>query len=104
MTIGWTEERRQKQIERIRHNRPWEQSTGPRTAGGKARSRGNARKHGLYDYKTRELREALKLQRESLKALTKALKLQYAHKDLWNEVKKKAAKSKRNPPTPRKNA
>jgi hypothetical protein len=95
MTKGWTEERRQKQAERIRQNRPWEKSTGPRSAAGKARSRNNSRKHGLYDYQTREMRAALKLQRESLKALIKAFKLQYGYNEIWNELKKNSAKSKR---------
>ena len=42
----WTEGRRKKQAEAIRRNKPWEKSTGPRTKGGKARSRLNAVKHG----------------------------------------------------------
>lgn len=34
---GWTTERRQRQSEAIRAWRPWEKSTGPRTAEGKAK-------------------------------------------------------------------
>ena len=39
---GWTEERRKKQAEAIRRWKPWEKSTGPRTAAGKARCKMNA--------------------------------------------------------------
>lgn len=46
MTKGWTEERRQKARERILKNKPWEKSTGPRTAEGKRKSSLNAVKHG----------------------------------------------------------
>ncbi len=46
MANGWTEERRRAQAEAIRAWRPWERSTGPRTAEGKARVRLNAWKGG----------------------------------------------------------
>ena len=42
----WTPEERQAQSELIRQWKPWEQSTGARTAQGKARSSQNALKHG----------------------------------------------------------
>ena len=38
----WSPERRARQAEAIRRWRPWEHSTGPRTADGKARSARNA--------------------------------------------------------------
>lgn len=44
MANGWTPERRARQAEQILTWRPWERSTGPRTAAGKARSRRNADK------------------------------------------------------------
>ncbi|MBU0858453.1 MAG: hypothetical protein KJ667_00815 [Alphaproteobacteria bacterium] len=44
----WTPERRAAQSARIRAHRPWEKSTGPRTASGKARAAQNARRSGSY--------------------------------------------------------
>ena len=46
MGKGWTDERRAKAAERIKHTRPWEKATGPRTEKGKKRSSMNALKHG----------------------------------------------------------
>ena len=40
-TNGWTPERRARQAALIRTWKPWERSTGPRTAHGKAKSSGN---------------------------------------------------------------
>ena len=57
---GWTPERRKSQSQRIRAWRPWERSTGPRTAPGKAASAQNALKHGL----SQDLAELAKLLRE----------------------------------------
>ena len=44
MANGWTPERRARQAELIRNWRPWERSTGPRTAEGKLRTSRNADK------------------------------------------------------------
>lgn len=41
MANGWTPERRARQAEAIRRWKPWEQSTGPKTAEGKARAKMN---------------------------------------------------------------
>jgi len=61
MANGWTPERRAKQSAAIRQWRPWERSTGPRTAAGKARVAQNA-----YKGRTREvLRLLARLIRES---------------------------------------
>ena len=43
-TSGWSPERRANHAAAIRRWKPWEKSTGPRTAGGKARSAQNAAK------------------------------------------------------------
>ena len=69
MANGWTPERRARQAALIRTWRPWEQSTGPRTAEGKARTARNGDKGGQRD-KLRAtlalLRLALDDQREAL--------------------------------------
>lgn len=44
MANGWTEERKQKQRELIQNWKPWEKSTGAKTAQGKAKSKMNAYK------------------------------------------------------------
>lgn len=50
MANGWTSERRARQSELIRTWRPWERSTGPRTAEGKARvaQNGTGYRGGLW--------------------------------------------------------
>lgn len=40
---GWTDERRAKQREAIQRWKPWEKSTGPKTAWGKLQAAQNAR-------------------------------------------------------------
>ena len=61
MTKGWTEERRRKQAEIIRRTRPWEKSTGPRTAEGKEKTRMNALKTGSRSAHVELLKEGLRL-------------------------------------------
>lgn len=46
MANGWTDERRQAQAEAIRAWRPWERSTGPRSAEGKRKVSRNAWRGG----------------------------------------------------------
>lgn len=67
MKKQWTEERRKAQAERCRNKRPWEQSTGPKSEQGKARSSLNAFKHGN--------REAFKSGRELVKCHKRFLNL-----------------------------
>lgn len=62
MANGWTPERRARQAEAIRRWKPWEQSTGPRTAEGKARTKMNGYRGGQW----RELRELSKAMNELL--------------------------------------
>ena len=61
----WTDEHRRQQAERIRHWKPWQQSTGPTTPKGKAKSSRNAWKGGTR-LLLRELARALRRQREVL--------------------------------------
>lgn len=69
MGNGWTPERRARQAALIQTWKPWEQSSGPRSAEGKARSSRNGFK-GAHRVRLRELtrlvNEALKRQREEL--------------------------------------
>ncbi len=77
---GWTEERRRRQAEIIRQNKPWEKSTGPKTQAGKSRSKYNALKHGEYCAEWREVQEAvialLKANREFLKLTNQLIHLE----------------------------
>ena len=67
---GWTPERRARQAQAIRRWRPWEHSTGPRTAEGKARSARNAYTGGHW----RQERELLKTLRQALLEQREALR------------------------------
>ena len=69
---GWTPERRARQAEAIRRWRPWEYSTGPRTAAGKARSAGNAYTGGRWRRERdffKACRQVLREQRRTLDRL-----------------------------------
>jgi hypothetical protein len=56
MANGWTLERRAKQAEMIRKWKPWEKSTGAKTAEGKLRSSQNSKTHGAYTEENREMK------------------------------------------------
>ena len=62
MANGWTEQRKQRQRELIQTWKPWEKSTGAKTAQGKARSSKNAYKTGVSEAKEliRQLNQYLK--------------------------------------------
>ena len=66
MANGWTSERRARQAELIRTWRPWERSTGPRTAEGKARvaQNGAGYRGGLWRPMRQMSQEANELFRE----------------------------------------
>ena len=60
----WTLEQRLQQAQRIRQQKPWEYSTGPKTTDGKAISSGNSRKHGARSLEIREMaRQVTELKR-----------------------------------------
>ena len=63
---NWTPEQRQQQAERIKAWSPWKQSTGPRSAEGKARASLNAWRDGTREM-LRALSQLLDAQRETLK-------------------------------------
>ena len=62
---GWTLAHRQQQAQRIHQWQPWAQSTGPKTAAGKATASGNADKGGNRPM-LRELGRLLRQQREQI--------------------------------------
>jgi hypothetical protein len=57
MANGWTPERQLKQSQMIRSWKPWELSTGAKTAHGKTISSMNALKTGKYTAQSREERQ-----------------------------------------------
>jgi uncharacterized protein (DUF1800 family) len=69
MATGWTSERRAQQAQAIRHWRPWEHSTGPRTVVGKTRSSRNAYRGGQW----RTFREMVKALNAGIRAQHEAL-------------------------------
>ncbi len=75
MPRKWTDEQKRQQAEKIRRWKPWEHSTGPKTAQGKARSRYNALKEGTYTPEWGDIRKALILNKAFL---DKALDFQVA--------------------------
>lgn len=66
MANGWTPERRKKQSEAIRQWQPWNKSTGPRTAEGKAIASQNAYTGGTRLF-MRRIAASLRDQRDALK-------------------------------------
>ena len=73
MRSGWTPERRARQAALIRTWRPWEKSTGPRTAEGKATAARNGDKGGAWKDERdnlralkREFAELMRQQRDLL--------------------------------------
>jgi hypothetical protein len=85
MSNIWTEERRRKQAEAIKKHKPWEKSTGPKTAKGKAKASQNALKHGLRGRHANLVRKALLHNREFLKAIVEHQTLE----QIANELLKK---------------
>jgi hypothetical protein len=65
--MTWTPERRAAQSARLKALKPWEKSTGPKTAEGKSRSRLNALKHGERSLLMQRATEMLKHQREFMR-------------------------------------
>lgn len=67
----WTPEERTAQAALIRAQKPWEKSTGPKTAEGKKRSSRNAVTHGLNTDEGRAFTDALRETRQMLRLLKK---------------------------------
>lgn len=64
-----SQQRRQEHVKNIQKQKPWERSTGPKTAAGKAKSAHNAYQHGFRSQDYSEILKLLKIQRESVKRL-----------------------------------
>lgn len=92
MSKGWTEERRKAQAERCRANKPWKNSTGPKSEDGKARSSMNAYKNGGQEAAMKLLKEALFHNAEFLRLV------QTLHE---NELIKMQCFQRPYPPTPK---
>lgn len=60
---GWSPERRAKQADAVRHWKPWEKSTGPRTEEGKRNSSRNADK-GKAEFAARIFDLRLRVRRD----------------------------------------
>ena len=69
MANGWSPERRAMQAEAIRRWSPWQQSTGPRSAEGKASASRNADKGGGWLKERNELSQIRRLLHEQRQAL-----------------------------------
>lgn len=67
---GWTPERRAKQAALIHNWKPWEQSTGAKTAEGKLRSSRNAHKPNAFRHHLKAINAMLKEQKDLLKKMT----------------------------------
>ncbi len=70
----WTIEERQKQAERIRSQKPWLKSTGPRTVRGRLASSRNATRHGGYSAEFKMICQYLRMQKHYIDTLRFMLK------------------------------
>ncbi len=73
MARNWFPEERQRQADLCRAQKPWENSTGPRTDAGKAACKNNAYKHGFHSGDMREVRRLLRAQRDFVRAVMAGL-------------------------------
>ncbi len=90
---SWTPERRRKQAEIIRQNKPWEKSTGPKTQKGKDICSMNALKHGGRSCVLAQYHRALTLQAQFVKQIQIAVIHDKRCFQMTNELKKKRFKS-----------
>ena len=74
---GWSTARRAKHAAAIRRWKPWEKSTGPRSATGKAKSAQNAFKHGRHSLERR-------LASRAFTALGRCIRLIALYRRLWS--------------------
>lgn len=79
MPRQWTDKQRQDAANRARQQRPWDKSTGPRSALGKRTSSRNSYKHGRFTYEKQILRWYVRLAALRLKQF-KTVLLNEKHK------------------------
>ncbi|MEM6780355.1 MAG: hypothetical protein AAF569_00670 [Pseudomonadota bacterium] len=94
----WTEERRRKQAETIRKTKPWEKSTGPKTAEGKRRSRLNALKHGDRCRISPSFVELQHLNKAFIEHAQEIAIWEREFQEVTNKLKEMRLKSKTSPP------
>jgi hypothetical protein len=75
ITRGWPPKRRRKQAFRIRRQKPWRLSTGPKTAAGKKITSQNAMKHGYRSVHYHEVCRLLRTQRLFIRAVRQCFSL-----------------------------
>lgn len=97
----WTAEERLKQADRIRNQKPWLKSTGPRSRSGKRISSGNAYKDGHYTTEMKQILLYLRLQKRyiaTLRLLSKLGKVRCLDDDIIfeNELNENPTKSIQN--------
>lgn len=73
-TRGWPPKRRREQAKRAHRQKPWKQSTGPRSPEGKAVVANNAYFHGFRSRDMAEIRRLLKRQKALIMAIFNASK------------------------------
>ncbi|MBI1258537.1 MAG: hypothetical protein GC204_13800 [Chloroflexi bacterium] len=97
---GWSERRKKQQACNARRTKPWEKSTGPKSAVGKRISSMNAYKTGHHSAAYAALRAALRLNREFLRyvALFYAFEQQHAEILARKRTEGKANEIKGDPP------
>ncbi len=75
---NWTAPQRQQQSARIRAEKIWLKSTGPKTDSGKKRSSRNAVKHGMRSARVAAFKKLLRLQNQLLEKLKKRERIERA--------------------------
>lgn len=82
----WTKERREAAAARCRANKPWENSSGPKTAKGKMRSSLNAIKHGERSVSCANALEMIRLNRQFYARFKAFLEIDTLKMDLTDEL------------------
>ncbi|MCC7305630.1 MAG: hypothetical protein IT558_05150, partial [Alphaproteobacteria bacterium] len=80
---GWTPERRARHAEAIRRWKPWEKSTGPKTARGKARVRWNAVKHNNRGREIQDIYEYVRVSRAYLRKINEEIRFRRQNEKFW---------------------